>query len=289
MADIDRRRAKLEAQVQTLYLKFLEEFEGSAEFDEVETLLFRGEIDRAIAVIEDAMDRAFSELDELIQGSAKDESRALGLLLGAALFFSITSDDLRNLIINNRASVLQRIKAGQRAAIDAMLIDAYTSGRSPGTAVRDAFGLTSVLATALSNYRGVLDRQNRQAAEEGRERMTDTQIARMTDAYRKRLQQIRSRQISRRTATRVVSESQDLALRQAVEQGALEENRVVRVWNRIPDDRVRDAHDVMQGQKAGLNETFTDGSGNTLRFPGDPQAPLETTINCRCTLTLQLK
>jgi hypothetical protein len=91
------------------------------------------------------------------------------------------------------------------------------------------------------------------------------------------------------TATRVVSEAQDVAIQQAIEQGAVDQNRIVRVWNRIPDDRVRDAHDFMQGQEAGVNQSFTDGNGNKLRYPGDPQAPAETTINCRCTLTLRLK
>jgi hypothetical protein len=290
MTDIDRRRAKLEADIRRLYFRFLAEFEDSPEFEEVENLLLRGQTEQAIALIEEHMDAAFEDFEEQVQQAAKSESRALGLLLGAALFFSITSDDLRNLIVSSRANLLQRIKSGQRRAIDLSLIEAYTSGRRLAPAVRDAIGLSAPLVNALDNYRSILRRQNQQDAEEGRRgRMTEAQITRMVEAYRKNLQKIRARQISRDTATRVVAESQDLALRQAVSQGALEESKVIRVWNRIPDDRVRDAHDVMQGQRAGLNETFTDGSGNELRFPGDPRAPGETTINCRCTLRMEIK
>lgn len=290
MADIDQRLAKLEARIRQLYQKFLIKFEGSDEFEAVEMLMLQGDTEQAIATIEAAMDSEFGDFEELVQSAVKDEHRALGLLLAAALLFRITSDDLRLLIVNNRAALLQRIKTGQRRALESALIDAYTSDRSPATALRDALGLSAPLYGAVENYRNVLRRQRQQDVESGRRpSMTEEQIARMANAYRKKLQRIRARQVARSTATRVISESQDLAVRQAVAQGAVEESKVTRVWNRIPDDRVRDAHDVMQGQKAGLNETFTDGSGNTLRFPGDPQAPLETTINCRCTLTLQLK
>ena len=54
-------------------------------------------------------------------------------------------------------------------------------------------------------------------------------------------------------------------------------------WVSRRDERVRDAHRVLNGQKVALMETFNVG-GFPIRFPGDPLAPPSLTINCRCRL-----
>ena len=36
----------------------------------------------------------------------------------------------------------------------------------------------------------------------------------------------------------------------------------------------------------GLEEPFTAPDGTLLRFPGDPNAPPELVVNCRCTVTM---
>jgi SPP1 gp7 family putative phage head morphogenesis protein len=53
------------------------------------------------------------------------------------------------------------------------------------------------------------------------------------------------------------------------------------VWNTMDDDRVRPSHKAQDG----LVETIGDAFPNGCRFPGDPKAPLDETINCRCWLT----
>jgi len=62
-----------------------------------------------------------------------------------------------------------------------------------------------------------------------------------------------------------------------------------KVWVSAGDNRVRPQpnfspgaanHIAMNGQRIGLNETFTNG----CKFPGDPEASPDETIQCRCTL-----
>ncbi len=58
-------------------------------------------------------------------------------------------------------------------------------------------------------------------------------------------------------------------------------------WLSTPDARTRDAHriGVAWGQDpvvVGINEPFDIG-GSKLQYPGDPNAPLELTAQCRCT------
>lgn len=60
---------------------------------------------------------------------------------------------------------------------------------------------------------------------------------------------------------------------------------LVKQWRTRGDSRVRHAHDEADGQLRLLDETFTVG-GFPMRYPGDPSAPADLTVNCRCHLRL---
>ena len=65
-----------------------------------------------------------------------------------------------------------------------------------------------------------------------------------------------------------------------------EEKGVVmnKVWIATPDNRVRNWHLSMDGQEVPTDESFIDGLGNELEYPGDPSAPGNTVYNCRCSM-----
>lgn len=56
-------------------------------------------------------------------------------------------------------------------------------------------------------------------------------------------------------------------------------------WVTMGDHRVRDTHQGAQGQTVSYDEWFQVG-GTPMEYPGDPAAPIDETINCRCVLTL---
>ncbi|MFI1703037.1 phage minor head protein [Streptomyces griseoruber] len=60
---------------------------------------------------------------------------------------------------------------------------------------------------------------------------------------------------------------------------------LVKQWQTRRDTKVRDAHDDADGQLRLLGEAFTVG-GVAMAYPGDPAAPPELTVNCRCVLRL---
>lgn len=60
---------------------------------------------------------------------------------------------------------------------------------------------------------------------------------------------------------------------------------LVKQWQTRHDTQVRDAHDDADGQLRLLDEAFTVG-GVAMAYPGDPTAPPELTVNCRCLLRL---
>lgn len=55
-----------------------------------------------------------------------------------------------------------------------------------------------------------------------------------------------------------------------------------KMWVAVGDNRTRSTHVTLSGQIQPLDIPFKSSSGAELRFPGDPQAPIAETINCRC-------
>ncbi|WP_019061705.1 phage minor head protein [Streptomyces prunicolor] len=60
---------------------------------------------------------------------------------------------------------------------------------------------------------------------------------------------------------------------------------LVKQWLTRRDTKVRDTHKDVNGQLRLLDEAFAVG-GVAMDYPGDPTAPPQLTVNCRCTLRL---
>lgn len=58
-------------------------------------------------------------------------------------------------------------------------------------------------------------------------------------------------------------------------------------WNTRMDGRERKAHELANGDTVGLRDFFQIGMPPVpMRYPGDPSAPANLVINCRCSLDL---
>ena len=125
------------------------------------------------------------------------------------------------------------------------------------------------------------DRSVTKALREGRALPADIASKALT-AYERRLLALRGETIARTEAMTALHAAQHEALQQAVDSGALQANQVRRVWRSAGDRRVRHTHQAMNGDSAGLHEVFVSPGGAALRFPGDPLAPVEEIVNCRC-------
>ena len=66
----------------------------------------------------------------------------------------------------------------------------------------------------------------------------------------------------------------------------MEEQGIImhKAWIATADGRTRDWHLSMDGQEVPYNGVFYDGLGQRLRYPADPYAPMNTIVNCRCTM-----
>ena len=210
-----------------------------------------------------------------------------------------------------RQSKLQFIQGftdAQRLATQQALVMSFQEGggtAATARAFRDSIGLSQRQVVAVDRYRKLLESGDKAALTRAlRDRrfdrtvvntfnndkkLTTKQIDTMVDRFREKHLKSRAETIARTEAVRATSIARDEALRQTLESTGIPAKNVRRTWVATLDDMVRENHSSMNGQPVGLDETFTDGNGNSLRFPGDPSAPADTVINCRCAITTKIK
>ena len=56
-------------------------------------------------------------------------------------------------------------------------------------------------------------------------------------------------------------------------------------WIAVKDDRTRHDHVYLNDKQVDLEEPFTTQTGVKIMYAGDPQAPANEVINCRCTIS----
>lgn len=109
-------------------------------------------------------------------------------------------------------------------------------------------------------------------------------IEKLTSRYKSNALRYRGEVIGRTEALNSLRASNREAYEQAVDMGAMKSSDVTRVWDATGDNRTREDHLIMDGQKVGMNEPFVAPDGSLLMYPGDTSlgAEAEQTIQCRC-------
>lgn len=107
-------------------------------------------------------------------------------------------------------------------------------------------------------------------------------IAKLLARYADRLLAHRAQTIARTEGLAALNAGRHEAYLQAIQAGKVRAEDVTRVWRDSADNRVRDTHRDLSGTSVGMYEHFVTTRGNRLLYPGDPNAPAEEIINCRC-------
>lgn len=300
----------LEASVAAEFREFIRAVNSDEVFGMIAARLEAGDLDGALDIVDSYVVR-FSNVLPAVQATAGTAAAAeLAALAGEfaiAISFDPSHPRAAALVRANRLLLIREFTEEQRSATRQAIARAFDEGTgTAGTAraFRNSIGLTTAQEGWVSSYEQLLRNRDKKALERAlRDRrfdrttarsialdkpLTEAQIAARVDRYRARALMMRSETIARTEAVRATSQAREEALQQMIEQTGIDPRRVQRVWNATRDARVRDAHRAMDSQRRLLGLTFEDGNGNQLRYPGDPQAPADTTINCRCTLTFEI-
>lgn len=212
----------------------------------------------------------------------------------------------------NKLDLVRDLTFEQRSLVRAMLIRIDEEGTNPLEAARDildAIGLTPTQEAAVQSYRralragqygealqrelssGVSDRVIA-AAQRASAALTDTQIETAVARYRANYIRLRAETIARTEGLRIAHQGSDALYRQAVARGDIDSDQLVCEWLHSPraqSKHEREFHKAMHGQQRAWGVPFVSGLGNELRFPCDPNAPAEETINCRCARTVRIQ
>ncbi|MCY4318372.1 MAG: phage minor head protein [Alphaproteobacteria bacterium] len=186
-------------------------------------------------------------------------------------------------------------------------IEEGTNPRAQARRFRASTGLTARQHAAVANYRRLLMRAHegdlesmtralrdrrfdasvRRSARTGQP-LTRAQIARMVERYQDRYIKYRAEVVARTEALGAVNAGSYDAQRLAVQEGVVERDAITREWVAARDDRVRDTHVEVNGQRVGVDEPFIVG-GAQMMFPGDPSGPAREVVSCRCTLVSSIR
>ncbi|MDE3809957.1 head morphogenesis protein [Sinorhizobium meliloti] len=93
---------------------------------------------------------------------------------------------------------------------------------------------------------------------------------------------LRGEMLARTETMMALGSARGEAMRQQIEAGKVQAQDVKKRWHSAGDNRVRHTHRVLNGQAVGIDEVFQSPSGATLRYPGDPRAPISEISGCRC-------
>jgi hypothetical protein len=115
-------------------------------------------------------------------------------------------------------------------------------------------------------------------------------VDKLVDRYRANALRHRGEMIARTETLHGLNRSEWLSIKQAVDQGNLDENAVTRIWDSAGDNRVRPSHRALDGQRVKLDEPFVTATGARMMHPGDTTlgAPGKEVIGCRCRVRIDV-
>lgn len=313
MTELERLEQLLDEQegdVRRAFLAFIRTVNSGPVLDLINARLEAGDLAGAIAIVDSYLARLGTVLTQVFQTAGIAAAAELGEKLGevaVAISFDATNPRAAEIARANRARFVTEMTREQREAISQAISREVRVGRGAiqvGRAFRSAIGLTTTQESMVASFRRQLETLDKRALDRAlrdarfdailtraidRDRaLTERQINTMVERYRARALSMRAETIARTEAVRALSLAREEALAQMMAATGLGPDRINRIWNATGDERTRDWHASMHGQRRKPGERFVDGQGSRLLYPGDPAAPLSTTINCRCTLTFEV-
>lgn len=306
---IENLMGEWERTLRRTFLEAVSEINSPELLSEIEMLLQEGRQGEAVDLVVDNG----NGIATLLAAAAAAAYLASGIDAGSFISdvlprgefaaFNPSSQRVTNYLRQDSLELIAEFDEQQRIAARSALIQGIESGEGSAAIarrMRDSIGLTARQQQAVDNYRRLLEEGSRQAldrslrdrrfdssvrqAAAGKRQLTADQIDRMVDRYRQRYLQYRAETIARTETLRAVNAATDEMYQQAFDSGVIFPDWVLSTWRTRRDDRVRDSHADMEGQQRPEGEPFISGKGNSLRYPGDPNAPVDEVANCRCVL-----
>lgn len=292
-----------ESDIRKEFLRLIGRARGLRTLEQIADLFEAGRINEALDVMDEAAPSFVNSIEQAYAAAGASTAAIIRRQNRSLIEFESTNFRSAASQQATRARLVQQLTESARETLNEVLTDGFQRGLRPdqiARGFRSSLGLTAHQQRAVQNYRRALEGQSRDAlnralrdrrfdptvrrAIELDEPLTARQIDRMVQRYQERFILHRSGVIARTEALRAVHAGDEEMWQQAIERGVVDPQDITTTWVTALDERVRASHSFMNGQQAAFGEPFRSGDGNTLRFPGDPNAPGSDTIQCRCVL-----
>ncbi len=310
--DMAKLRTAIENKIGKSWLDIVEFLRADNRLGDVESRIQSGDIDGAVQGFEDAISKFAADVNAGFVKSGETAAKWLDSKVNDAVIrFDATNARAVKLSEQNTLTLVRDVTTEQRDVMRRVITDGVRAGDNPREVaqdIRSSIGLTDYQAEQVQNYRRLLEQGDKQSLRlaldrelrDGRydrsveraireaKRLSPDQIDKMTDRYRTGWINLRAETIARTESLRVTHQGSQEAYRQAIANGDIEADSLTQTWNAAHDARTRSSHRAMDGQKRPIGEAFTSGDGSELLYPGDPSAPPEDTVNCRCVLSTRM-
>lgn len=302
--------------VERRYRRIIAEWLATVKSEETISLvreaLEAGRVEQAIEIINGASDQFTAPIFEIMIGAAIFESRNLDPKISAYLIrnnmpmkagvsFDPGNPRAAALIKEAAETFIIELDQNTRKTVYATLAEMQLAGAGPAEmarAIQGNLGLTEKQMEAVANYRRLLEegsmealrRQQRDrrfdpSVRRARERpLSQEQIDRMVESYKRTAIKNRAVTIARTESLSAINAARLEAFRQSLEKSGIDPNRAVKEWRSSRDNRVRDQHVNLDGQRTMVDQPFIAPNGDSLLVPGDRTlgARPENVVNCRC-------
>lgn len=309
---VERLLDGVERRYRKIIADWLETVKSEETISAVLEALERGQVERAIEIINSGSKQFSAPIYEIMIGAAIFESRNLDSKIVAYLIenklpasvgvsFDPGNPRASQLLKETAETFIVELDQSTRQTVYATLAEMQLAGASPtqmARAIQGNLGLTTRQLEAVNNYRRLLeegslealDRQQRDrrfdpSVRRAKERpLSPEQIDRMVERYKQTAIKNRAITIARTESLSAVNAARFEAFRQSLEATGIDPTRAVKEWRSSRDNRVRDQHVSLDGQRTMIDQPFIAPNGDRLLVPGDRTlgARPANIVNCRC-------
>jgi hypothetical protein len=302
-----------EPRIANIFRSAVDALKDEIDLDELADLIERGRLVEALDRLQNIAEQLGSASNVTFITSGQSTAEFLtGAGVGRIVFNEVNIEAVAAMQAN-RLEMIREFTNEQRRATSLALVSGVEAGINPRDQARnfrDSVGLTERQWAAVARYRDALNRvgvdpsaQQDVLGRALRDRRGDSQILRavresqrlpppkidwLVTRYTQRYIKYRAEVIGRTEALRAVHQGNEEMYRQAIAAGTIDADQIERNWVTRLDGRERETHLLLNGQKRGWQQPWVTRHG-VIRYPGDPEAPAEETIQCRCALATRIK
>lgn len=294
---IQRRANALSPDLQRALVRAFDRIRVSFSESEITDLVKTGRIDSLIENVfsDEVLNPSLAEFRDKMRGGIVDTTRSFMKDMAtrkAPLAFDSLSPSVIEGIRTLETKVMTRLNDDVRATVRQSVRAGLEAGANPRTIARElrtVVGLAPNQEEAVRNFKRMLEGADRDALTRAlRDKRFDgtlkkalgadgkglssEQIEKMSEAYRKRMVAFNAETQSRTAALDAQKLGQRLSWKQAVDQGTVSAERLMKRRVVTMDGRQRDEHGAMNGEVRQIDEPYSNGEV----ISGD------NSWNCRC-------